>query len=196
MSASRMQVFFWTWAVGCLSGCAQPEPAASPRDHEARDDRQIEREQRALEHRRLQLERQLLADLRQLRAGFQASAGPAELAEEQPAAPSDADELLVFGGVNHELLLGCLCDEQRTDSVFNMLGEHGSHSSPTSIRNKFAPFGSNHDDTSACSRSATHPPVVVAADGKALGLLSLNTSLKRTITTPSVAGWLARMCGE
>jgi hypothetical protein len=101
----------------------------------------------------------------------------------------------VFGGAKHEVFLGCLCDEQHTDSVFNLLGPHGSDDSQTSIRNKFAPYGSNYDDTSACNANATHPPVVLDSDGKTLGLLSLNASLKKRITSPSVTDWLGRMCG-
>ena len=93
------------------------------------------------------------------------------------------------------MFLGCLCDERRADSVFNMVGQHGSDVSPTSIRNKFEPYGSNHDETSACNAAATRPPIVVSLDGKSLGLLTMNPSLKKRISSPSVGDWLARMCG-
>jgi hypothetical protein len=179
--------------VGCTS--AAPEPAASPSHTDAQRNRQIEREQQALNRRLLQLENQALSELRKLRESRQASTGAAEPARDDDS-PSSDDELMILGGAKHEVFLGCLCDEHRPDSVFNMLGEHGSHSSPASIRNKFAPFGSNHDDTSACNAAATHPPVVMTPDGKSLGLLTLNASLKRRINAPSVADWLARMCGE
>jgi hypothetical protein len=136
----------------------------------------------------------VLTELRKLRESRQASTGAAEPAhEDEPVSAADY-ELLVFGGANHEVFLGCLCDEHRPDSVFNMAGEHGSDLSPDSIRNKFAPYGSDHDDTSACNAAATHPPVVLASDGKSLGLLTSNASLKRRITAPSVADWLARVC--
>ena len=194
MGIARMLLL--TWGACCLAGCGQAEPAASPGQGDAQHGgltdaqlaRQSRREQRARERRLLKLENQALSELRQLRENSLGSGGVPETAHK--------DELLVFGGASHEVFLGCLCDERHSDSVFNMLGEHGSHASPASIRNKFAPYGSNHDDTSACNAAATRPPVVVASDGKSLGLLSTNSSLKKTITAPSVASWLARMCGE
>lgn len=137
-----------------------------------------------------------MSDLRKLRESRQASTGAAEPVRDDDAAASTDYELMILGGPKHEVFLGCLCDEKRPDSVFNMLGEHGSHSSPTSIRNKFAAYGSNYDDTSACNAAATRPPVVMSSDGKSLGLLTLNPSLKRRIAAPSVADWLSRMCGE
>ncbi len=181
--------------VSGFLGCAPVEPAAAPARAEVNSDQRIAREQRELERRRLQLEQQLLTELRKLRDSRQASTGPAEPAGDQPASPAD-DELLLFGGAKRDVFLGCLCDEHHPDSVFNMLGEHGSQLSATSIRNKFAPYGSNYDDTSACNAAATRPPVLLTSDGKTLGLLSLNASLKKSITTQSVTDWLARMCGE
>jgi hypothetical protein len=193
---------FWTLAVSCVVGCSPPEPAATaataaaPAPSDAQRDRQIAREQRSLNRRLQKLEKRALSELRKLRESRQASTGAAEPARDDDAvAPADY-ELMILGGAKHEVFLGCLCDEKRPDSVFNMLGEHGSHSSSTSIRNKFAPYGSNHDDTSACNAAAGHPPVIMSSDGKSLGLLTLNPSLKRRITSPSVADWLSRMCGE
>jgi len=189
----------WTLAIGCVVGCSPPEPpasAAAPGQTDAQRDRQIARDQRALDRRLQKLEKQALSDLRKLRESRQASTGDAPPARDDDAEPAADYELMILGGPKHEVFLGCLCDEKRPDSVFNMLGEHGSHTSPTSIRNKFAPYGSNYDDTSACNAAAGHPPVVMSSDGKSLGLLSLNASLKRRIKAPSVADWLARMCGE
>ena len=197
METRAARVLCITSVVCCLTSCAPLEPAAAPsaRQSEAERDGQIERDQQALERRRVQLENQLLADLRKLRESRQASTAGAEPASDEPASTADY-ELLVFGGPIHDAFLGCLCDETRPDSVFNMTGEHGSDLSPMSIRNKFAPYGSNYDDTSACNANATHPPVVLAPDGKSLGLLTVNSGLKRRITAPSVSDWLARVCGE
>ncbi len=191
------QVLASTLGIGCLvTACAAPGPAAAPQHTEAKREPDIEREQRALEHRRLRLQYKVLSELRKLRDSRQASTGAAEPARDEDPEAAAADEMLLFGGANREVFLGCLCDEHRPDSVFNMLGEHGSHQSATSIRNKFAAYGSNHDDTSACNTEATHPPVVLASDGKSVGLLTLNAALQRSITVPSVTDWLARMCGE
>lgn len=196
MPLGLVRMLLVTLGVGCLASCAPAEPAAAPVARDNKSDRDIQGEQQALERRRLHLEKQLLTELRRLRDGRQASTGAAEPARDDEPAAAGADDLLLFGGQNYEVFLGCLCDEQRPDSVFNMLGEHGSHLSATSIRNKFAPYGSNYDNTSACNAAATKPPRLVAANGKSLGLLTLNASLKKGINIPSVTDWLARMCGE
>lgn len=189
-----------TLGAYCLVGCATAEPAAAPVQNGGRrteQTQQIAKDQRALEHRRLRLEHKVLTALLKLRESRQASTGAAEPTDDEDDEPASTSgyEWQVFGGASHEVFLGCLCDERRSDSVFNLVGEHGSDLSPVSIRNKFAPYGSNSDDTSACNAVATHPPVVLASDGKSLGLLTTNTSLKRRIAAPSVTDWLARMCG-
>lgn len=181
-----MGLFHWV-------GCAPAEPAVMPQPQPPERGRQSELDQQELEQRRLQLQNQVLADLLKLKERRQASASGAA-SDEAPASDDDC-ELLVFGGVSHEVFLGCLSNEQRPDSVFNLAGEHGSELSPTSIRNKFAPYGSNFEDTSACNPKAQRPPVVVSSGGKSLGLLTTNPSLKRRILASSVADWLARMCG-
>ena len=191
MQSAAAKIVLTTW-LACWA-CSHAEPAVNGGRHQAKGDEQIEREQRELERRRHQLQREVLSELRKLRESRQASTSGAEVPSDDEA--SNDCELLVFGGSSHEVFLGCLNDEHRADSVFNMVGEHGSDVSPTSIRNKFEPYGSNHDDTSACNAKATRPPVVVASDGKSLGLLTMNTSLKRRIGSPSVEDWLARMCG-
>lgn len=183
-----------TWLVSLASvACAPAEPAAAPEPQVAAE-RDDEAAQRALDERRLQLENQVLAELRKLRERRQASTGAEEPPAEESGSGADC-ELLLFGGPSHEVFLGCLNDERKTDSIFNLAGEHGSDLSPVSIRNKFSPYGSNHDDTSACNAAAKRPPVIVASNGKSLGLLTLNETLPRRIEAPSVADWLGRMCG-
>ena len=187
-------------SVGYLAGCAVQEPALAPSQREAGSDGDAQRgdaqrEERALERRRLQLQTQLLSELRKLRESRQASTGAAEPAADTPE-PGAENKLLVFGGVSHEVFLGCLCEEQDRDSVFNMTGEFGSDLSATSIRNKFAPYGSDSDDTSTCNAAAKRPPLVVTSDGKSLGLLTMNPSLKKRITAPAIDDWLARMCAR
>lgn len=189
-SGMQTRVLLVMTGLSCWVGCAPVEPAEAPRPRASSDERKLERDQRALDERRLQLQNQVLADLRKLKERRQASASG-----EQPASDDGECELLVFGGETHEVFLGCLSQEQRPDSVFNLAGEHGSELSPTSMRNKFAPYGSNYEDTSACNPKAKRPPVVVSSGGKSLGLLTTNPDLKRRIAASSVADWLARMCG-
>jgi hypothetical protein len=195
MQTGFVRVLLMTLAASWLVGCTQTEPAAAPPQSEAKNAQHSDSDQQALERRRLRLQGQVLAELRKLRQSRQASTGAAEPASDEETAAPAVYELEVYGGASHEVFLGCLCDQHRGDSIFNMIGEHGSDLAQDSIRNKFAPYGSDTDDTSACNPVATHPPVVVASDGKSLGLLSVNPSLKRRITSPGVADWLARMCG-
>jgi hypothetical protein len=180
-------------AVHCLGGCSLPEANVAPGDGKAQSskrDRELAREQREIDRRRLQQQSEVLSDLQKLREG---RGGATELASDDGSS-SVRPKLLIFGGASHEVYLGCLCEGKNPESVFNLAGEFGSDLSATSMRNKFAPYGSNHEDTSACSANATHPPSVVASDGKALGLLTLNPSLKKRIAARSVTNWLARMC--
>jgi hypothetical protein len=179
-------------SVRCLAGCSLQETGAVAA-HATQRDTEIALEQRAIDRRRLNLQNQVLSDLQKLHEDQGASTGPTVQASD--AAPNAAQpKLLIFGGASHEVYLGCLCEGKNPESVFNLAGEFGSGLSTTSMRNKFAPYGSNHGDTSACNESARHPPSVVASDGKSLGLLTLNGSLKKRISAPSVSDWLARMC--
>lgn len=174
--------------------CSVPE-AAAPAHHEAAaTPRAAPREQSTVERRRLRVQRQILSELRELKESRDnVAAGATEPARARSAEPG-AYRLLVFGGAGHEVYLGCLCEGQDTESVFNLMGEFGSASSANSMRNESGPYGSQRADTSPCNPSATRPPSVVASDGRALGLLTLNTSLKKRIIGPAVVGWLARMC--
>lgn len=190
------QSFCIVMALSGGAGCAPQEPASGPSEPSAERDSDAQREQQALEARRLQLQNQLLSELRKLRESRQASTSGAEQAPASEAEAADANKLLIFGGATHDVFLGCLCEEEDRDSVFNLVGEHGSDLSATSVRNKFAPYGSDADDTSACSAAATRPPLVVTAGGKSLGLLTMNPQLKRRLTTPAVADWLSRMCAR
>ena|SRR5450432_3022818 len=193
MQTRVVQLLLIGLGVRCLAACSVPEAAATPRKETGQSERDIRREQHAVDRRRERAQKQILRDLRSLKDGQNAPSGGTEPASDQTPKPP-AYKLLVFGGASHEVYLGCLCDGQESESVFNLNGEFGSDLSENSMRNKFASYGSNSADTSACSPAATHPPSVVASDGKPLGLLTLNTSLRKRIVMPSVAGWLARMC--
>lgn len=179
---------FFAIAVHCLVGCAAHAPAATPSPAATERDREIAREQQALDAGHQRLQRQVLSDLQKLREERARASAPG-------VATSDGMvKLLVFGGASHEVYLGCLCDEKSPESVFNLTSEYGSGLSGISLRNKTAPYGGKHQDTSACNAHATHPPSVVASDGKSLGLLTVNESLKKRIAIPAVTDWLTRMC--
>src|SRR5687768_13358246 len=120
----QTRVLLLAVGVGFLMSCSRPpEPTVASRRTEAeRDQAELD-----LNRRRLQLEERLLTDLRKLRESRQASTGAVEPAREDEKTVTDQSyDLLVFGGPIHDAFLGCLCDESRPDSVFNMRGEHGS----------------------------------------------------------------------
>ena len=188
MRASVVGSLFGVVAIRCLVGCAGQTSAATQTPATAERDRAIAQEQRALDSGHLRLQTQVLSDLQRLREGRTSTSRAAEPSSEQ------STKLLVFGGASHEVYLGCLCDGKNPESVFNLTGEYGSGLSGISLRNKSAPYGGKHQDTSACNAHATHPPRVVASDGKSLGLLTVNASLKKRIATPAVTDWLSRMC--
>jgi hypothetical protein len=193
MHTRVVQLLLIGLAVRCLVACSVPEAATPPRKETGQIERDIRREERAVDRRRKRIQRQILSDLRALKNEQKAESGGAEPAAAQTPEPATY-KLLIFGGSSHEVYLGCLCEGQESESVFNLTGEYGSDLSENSMRNKFGPYGTNNADTSACNPDATRPPTVVASDGQSLGLLTLNPSLKKRIVTPSVADWLARMC--
>jgi hypothetical protein len=193
MQTRVVQSLLIGFGVRCLVACSVPEAAATPPKETRQSERDPRRAERAVDRRRERIQRQILSDLRALKDSPNAPSKVTQSVSEQAPEPATY-KLLIFGGASHEVYLGCLCEGQ--DSVFNLAGEFGSDLSENSMRNKFAPYGSNSADTSACNPAATHPPSVVASDGKSLGLLTLNTSLKKRIVTPSVVEWLARMCSS
>lgn len=113
-----------------------------------------------------------------------------------PTYTSASAELLVFGGRNHDVFLGCLnCSEYSTNSVLNEYGNFGSRYSAKSIRNAYSPYGSLYSSESACNPYASHPPVVIDRSGNFYGYLTLN-AYKNPVRNDSIRTWLAATCGD
>ena len=86
-----------------------------------------------------------------------------------------AQDVLVYGGADEDVFLGCLtCSEYDSDSIFNQFGPHGNEFASESIRNRFSVYGSRFSHLSACSSSASDPPILVDEDGGYYGRLTLN----------------------
>jgi len=103
-------------------------------------------------------------------------------------------ELLLFGGENHKVFLGCLnCSENDGDSVFNTYGTHGAKYSTESIFNKYGTYGSKYSSRSACSPYASDPPIIVDRQGNSYGYLTLNKSAGQ-VRNPTVVAWLVGVC--
>jgi hypothetical protein len=122
-----------------------------------------------------------------------ASTPTAPPAANAPSASST--ELLLFGGAQHNVFLGCLtCNQLDSRSVFNSIGAFGSRLSATSILNSLSEYGSSLSSYSACNTLATDPPIVVDARGNVFGRLTLNTLLPGAISDARVVGWLKSAC--
>jgi hypothetical protein len=114
-----------------------------------------------------------------------------------PTAPprlSNSSELLLFGGENHKVFLGCLtCSKYSTESVLNEYGPHGSPYQTDSIFNQYGTFGSAYSTHSPCSEYASDPPVIVDKRGRYYGRLTVNTYRDQT-RIENVVAWLAGVC--
>lgn len=83
--------------------------------------------------------------------------------------------LLLFGGKDHKVFLGCLnCGRFDSSSVCNRYGDFGSRFSDKSIWNRFGNYGSRFSSESPWNKFATDPPVVVDRDGSFYGYFTAN----------------------
>ncbi|MCS7173981.1 MAG: hypothetical protein N0A24_11550 [Armatimonadetes bacterium] len=91
------------------------------------------------------------------------------------AAQAQTPELLLFGGRDHRVFLGCLnCGRFDPDSVCNRFGEYGSRFSSRSIWNRFGDYGSRFSPYSPWNRLALYPPVIVDRQGNFYGYFTSN----------------------
>jgi hypothetical protein len=97
--------------------------------------------------------------------------------------------LLLFGGHDHKVFLGCLnCSARATGSVCNKLGA-GSTFKSESIWNKFSDFGSKFSDDSPWNRFGNSAPIIVDEDGGSYGYFSAN----KFHQARTRIGWLVRV---
>ena|SRR5208282_1792661 len=81
-----------------------------------------------------------------------------------------AQALKLFGGVDHDVYLGCLNSGKfDSNSVWNQLGTYGSKFSPNSIWNQFGTYGSKFSNDSPWNEFASDPPVIVDSSGNFYG---------------------------
>jgi hypothetical protein len=100
-------------------------------------------------------------------------------------------KIMVFGGANHNVYLGCFnCSDITSDSVHNDIGKFGSDISSTSIFNDISLYGSDISQYSPCNDIASNPPVLVDEDGSFFGYLTLNDIKSKAITDPDILAWL------
>lgn len=111
-----------------------------------------------------------------------------------PVGGGISGRILVFGGRNYDVFLGCLsCNEFDSDSIFNAFGRYGSRFSSTSIWNRFSDYGSRFSSFSACNTFASQPPLIVDERGSILAEMTVNRGRPRALGV--VVNWLtANVC--
>lgn len=121
----------------------------------------------------------------------------ATVASAQVVAVRPGRKVMIFGGENHKVYLGCLsCTEFATDSVLNEFGHYGSEYSSESIFNSFGSYGGKFRSTSACNEFATEPPVIVDNRGNYYGELTMNEARSKRVKSGSVLAWLSAVCED
>ena len=175
-------------AVTSLAGCASypvhSDTSTVPVVREA--DQAQRRAQRRAERRRKRPQRLAAAAvaLEALNASLSAAVAIKEAKHGPPAPPEpvalltpDSLPLLLVGDDYRATFLGCLsCDPYEPTSIFNSSGDHGSHQSAVSIRNRSSRFGSSFSNLSACNPRASRPPLIVDAEGKVHGRFTVNAT--------------------
>lgn len=97
------------------------------------------------------------------------------LARESYAEAQATKALLLFGGHDHKMFLGCLnCVDTSDSSVCNDVGKYGSDVTENSIWNDVGPYGSDVSPTSPWNNVSQHAPIIVDRDGKSYGYFSAN----------------------
>jgi len=87
-----------------------------------------------------------------------------------------SQDLLIFGGQNHDVFLGCLnCTKYDTNSIWNKYGDFGSKYNEKCIWNKYGSYSGKYNDTSPFNKYANYPPVLVDAEGNFYGYFTSNT---------------------
>lgn len=78
--------------------------------------------------------------------------------------------LLIFGGDNHDVYLGCLnCSKYDSSSIWNKYGDHGSKYNSECIWNKYGDYGGKYSSNSPFNKYASNPPVLVDREGNFYG---------------------------
>lgn len=87
----------------------------------------------------------------------------------------NAQELLIFGGKDHDVYLGKLnTSKYNTESIWNPYGTYGSKYNQNSIWNPYGNYGSAYSHLSPFNAYASNPPVIVDHDGNFYGYFTVN----------------------
>lgn len=115
--------------------------------------------------------------------------------QQQSGTPPSEHKIMIFGGDDHKVYLGCLsCSEFATDSVRNSFGTSGSRYSNESIFNVYGQYGGEYSGNSPCNKYASNPPAIVDESGHYYGELTINEYRPERTKSEIVNSWLAGVC--
>jgi len=111
--------------------------------------------------------------------------------------PEPVPRLMVFGGREHDIYLGCLsCEPQEPESIFNEFGSYGSAYSPYSIHNVECVYGDATSPVCPANPRALYPPVIRDQTGRFYGYLTVNGDMPQAYRDVFVQRWLERVRGR
>ena len=86
-----------------------------------------------------------------------------------------AQKLMLFGGENHDVYLGCLtCTQYHSESVWNESGIYGTKLNNLSIWSEFSDFGNEFSNLSPWNEYGTAPPKIIDENGGFYGYFTRN----------------------
>jgi len=89
--------------------------------------------------------------------------------------------LLLFGGKDHDVFLGCLnCSRTDPTSVWNAYGKYGSEYQSNSIWNRYGTYGSVYNQNSPWNTYSSQGPVIVDPEGNSYGYFTRNKYHQQT----------------
>lgn len=99
--------------------------------------------------------------------------------------------LLLFGGPQHDVFLGCLtCDKDDAKSIFNDRGRFGSLSDPRSIWNTAGAYGSQTSPLSPWNPHASTPPLLRDEFERFYGYFTVDAHYPERTRLPPVVRFL------
>ena len=111
----------------------------------------------------------------------------------QTSARADCTKLMLYGGDNSDVYLGCLnCGTYDSESISNKYGTYGGQYSSSSIWNKYGTYGSSYSNNSPWNKYASSPPIIVDECGKFYGKLTINEYTTDRASLPEVLAILAQ----
>jgi hypothetical protein len=106
--------------------------------------------------------------------------------------------ILIFGGDDHDVFLGCLnCAETDSTSVANEYSKYG-WGNDYGLWGTYGAYAGEYSSKSACSAYASHPPVLVDRDGGFYGYLTINEYKAQSVCgargSEGICTALTKMC--